>query len=140
MADGEPLHVRLDALLEGRDPMSQVEIIKNGRVERRVPVAELRGTGSLGEISFNESGWFLVRVIADVPQTFRFASTGPFYVEAASHPQRVSRQSAQFFAEWMHERIATLKLDDPAQREEVLRPLREAEVWWEKKVDAATGE
>jgi hypothetical protein len=140
MKEGETLHVRLDALLEGRDPMSQVEIIRNGRVERRVEVAELRRTGSLGEIAFNESGWFLVRVIADLPETFRFASTGPFYVEAAKHPQRVSRQSAQFFADWIHERIATLKLDDPAQREEVLRPLREAEVWWRKKVEAATVE
>jgi hypothetical protein len=140
MADGETLRVHLDTQLEGRDPMSQVEVIKNGRVERRVPVAELRRTGSLGELTFNDSGWFLVRVIADVPETFRFASTGPFYVEAARHPQRVSRQSAQFFADWIHERIANLKLDDATQREEVLCPLREAEAWWQNKVLAATVE
>ena len=132
------MHVKLDAKLDGRDPMSQVEIIKNGRVVRRAPVAELRRSGSLGEITFDESGWFLVRVIADVPDTFRFASTGPFYVEAGQQPRRVSRHSAQFFVDWMHERIASLKLDDPAQRDEVLRPLREAEAWWREKVEAAT--
>ena len=141
IAEGEPLHVKLAAVLDGRDPMSQVEIIKNGHVERRVPVSELRRSdGSLGEITFDQSGWFLVRVIADVPETFRFASTGPFYVEAAKQPQRVSRQSAQFFADWMHERIAGLKLDDPTQREEALRPMREAEAWWQKKVESATAD
>ena len=138
VAEGETLRVQLDARLDGRDPMSQVEIIKNGRVVRRASVADLQRSGSLGEITFDESGWFLVRVIADVPETFRFASTGPFYVEAGNQPRRVSRKSAQFFADWMHERMANLKLDDPAQREEVLGPLREAEAWWRKKVAAAT--
>jgi len=32
-------------------------------------------------VKFNESGWFLVRVITDNPKTFRFASTAPYYVE-----------------------------------------------------------
>jgi hypothetical protein len=141
IAEGEStLRVHLDALLDGRDPMSQVEIIKNGRVLRRVPVTDLQRTGALGEIAFNESGWFLVRVIADVPETFRFASTGPYYVEAAKQPRRVSRQSAQFFADWMHDRIGNLKLDDPGQREEVLRPLRETETYWLQKGKAATVE
>ena len=41
-----------------------------------------------GKISFSRSGWFLVRAIADVAQTFRFASTGPFYVETEGRRSR----------------------------------------------------
>jgi hypothetical protein len=128
-----PLHLKLEATLEGRDPMSQIEIIKNGSVERRVPVGQ-----PLGELEFNESGWFLVRVIADIPDNFRFASTGPFYVEVGKSPRRISRKSAQFFLDWMKDRIANLKVADPAQREESLTPQRKAEVWWRQKVEAAT--
>ena len=53
------------------------------------------------EITFDENGWFLVRAIADGPETFRFASTGPFYVEEAKQPQGVSRKSAKVFADWL---------------------------------------
>ena len=56
------------------------QIIKNGQVERKVPYEDLAKTGTLGRISFQKSGWFLVRVITESPKTFRFASTGPYYV------------------------------------------------------------
>ena len=72
----------------------------NGRFPGYVFKSEWKRTGSLGTIGFKESGWFLVRAIAAVPSTFRFASTGPFYVEIGSTPARVSRTSAQFFLGW----------------------------------------
>ena len=49
----------------------------------------------------------------------------------------MNRESAQFFVDWVRARISTLKLDDPQEREEVLRPLREAEQFWQNKVAAA---
>lgn len=137
---GQPLTVKLEAQLDGRDLMSQIEIIQNGEVVRKVPVAEFRRTGSLGELSFSQSGWFLVRVITDVPDTFRFASTGPFYVEIGSQPRRISRKSAQFFVDWLQDRMASMNLTDPTQREEVLSYLRTAEAWWRKKVSDANAE
>src|SRR5262249_55708836 len=49
---GKEIKLRLDGVLDSRDPISAVEIIKNGRVERSVQAAELRRTGALGEIVF----------------------------------------------------------------------------------------
>jgi hypothetical protein len=114
-----------------------VEIIENGQVKRRVPVEEVTRTGSLGEVDFQESGWFLVRAIAENDKTFRFASTAPFYVEIGDTKIRVSRASAQFFLDWTRERIGRVKVDDPVQRDEVLRYHSLAEKFWRERVAGA---
>jgi hypothetical protein len=123
-----PLAVRLEGQLDSRDPIAAVELVRNGRLER----LSLPST-----VTFKESGWFLVRATAALTNTFRFGSTGPWYVEIGLAPQPVRRESAQLFLDWVRERMATLKLDDLAQREEVLQPLREAESFWQQKVDSA---
>jgi hypothetical protein len=124
-----PLEIRLEGQLDSRGPLAAVELVRNGHVERiTLP----------HRVTIPESGWFLVRAIADVTNTFRFASTGPWHVEIGAQPRPVQRESAQFFLDWVRERITTLKLDDPQQRAEVLQPLREAEKFWQGKVAEAT--
>jgi hypothetical protein len=85
--------VGLKARLTTRDSVRALEVIKDGQVERKVPYDDWRKTGSLGAVTFKRSGWFLVRVIADNPKTFRFASTAPFYVEVGEGKRRVSKAS-----------------------------------------------
>lgn len=136
---GQTLALDLQAKLDSRDPISAIEIIKDGRVERVVPFAEWQQSGGLGKLEFRESGWFLVRVMADVDHTFRFASTAPFYVELGE-PRRISRASAQFFLDWVRQRMDRIKLDDPQQREDVLVWHRAAEKFWQAKVGAANAE
>jgi hypothetical protein len=137
---GKSLAIDLKAKIDSRDPISAIEIIKDGRVERTVPFAGWKRTGGLGTIQFTGSGWFLMRVITDVPHTFRFASTAPFYVEIGAEPRRVSRASAQFFLDWVRERMGRVKLTDPAELEEVLAHHRMAEKFWQEKVAAANAE
>lgn len=123
-----PLQIQLEAQLDSRDPIKAVELIRNGRSERLV-LPQV--------ITMRESDWFLVRAIADVTNTFRFASTGPWYVEIGNEPPPVRRESAQFFVDWVRERIAMLKLDNAREREEVMQPLREAERFWQGKLAQA---
>ena len=129
-ADGGGLEVELEAWLSSRDPVSQIEIIQNGEVVRRVPVNQKAPLQHLGKLRVTESGWFLVRAIADVPHTFRFASTGPFYVEVGDNKQRISKTAAGFFLDWTRERIAQIKLPDAQQQTEVVQPWRETEQFW----------
>jgi len=136
-AAGETVSLRLEAVLDSRDPIACLEVIQNGRVARRVSFSEWKRTGSLGTIKFDQSGWCLVRVMADVPGTFRFAATGPFYVEVGLPSRRVSRASAQFFLDWVRERLGQIKLDRPDQQEEVILPHRQAERFWREKVAQA---
>jgi hypothetical protein len=139
-AKGRDFRLEIKAAITTRDPISKIEIIKNGQVERAVRFDEWKRTGSPGELTFNESGWFLIRVIADNPKTFRFASTAPYYVEIGGARRRISKASARFFLDWVRERMGRVKLDDPLQREEVLRHHRQAEKFWEGMVAKANAE
>jgi hypothetical protein len=94
----------------------------------------------LGTLIFGASGWFLVRAIADNPKTFRFASTAPFYVEVGANPRRISRRSVRFFLEWVRERMARVRVEDAAKKEEVLRYHRAAEEFWSGRLEAANAE
>ncbi len=126
--------------LSSRDPLSSIEIIKDGRIERTIPFATWKETGALGSLQFRESGWFLIRVMADNLKTFRFASTAPYYVEIGTSARHVSKSSAQFFLEWVRERAQRVKLDDPVQRLEVLQYHQMAEKFWQDLVDRANAE
>ena len=134
---GKEVSVEVKAELSGRDPVRSLEIVKNGEVERRVSFEEWSKTGSLGTLSFQESGWFLVRVIADNPKTFRFASTAPYYVEIGDAKRRVSKSSAQFFLDWVRQRAKRVQVDDAGQREEVLRHHHKTEEFWQELVSKA---
>jgi hypothetical protein len=131
------LSIELEAKLDGRDPVAALEIVRDGRIERMVPVKE-----ALGRIEFKESGWFLVRCIAPNEKTFRFASTAPFYVEIGGSKSRISRSSAKFFLDWVDERMARvpLKLKDEKQLAEVLEPHRKAREFWSDLVNRANAE
>lgn len=109
----------------GRDAVRAVEVVRNGQVE------------PAGPLTFRESGWFLVRVLADNAKTFRFASTAPFYVEIGGLKHRVSRASAQFFVDWVDDRMKRVKDADPAKLEEVLDPHRAARKFWQERVEKA---
>jgi hypothetical protein len=135
-SDG-PLTIELDATLDGRDPVESLEIVRDGRVERKVPVKE-----RLGRLEFKESGWFLVRCLAPNEKTFRFASTAPFYVETGASKRRISKASAKFFLDWVDERIARvpLKLKDEKHLAEVLEPHRKAREFWQDLVNRANAD
>lgn len=136
---GETLTIPLSAKIFTRDAISEIEIVKNGKIAATVPFDEWQKSGSLGNISFTESGWFLVRAITDNPVTFRFASTAPYYVQMGDRP-RVSKASSQFFLNWVRERMERVKLADPERKEAVLKHHRDAETFWSEKVAGANAE
>jgi hypothetical protein len=134
-AEGGEVRIALDLRLGGNDPIEAVEVIRDGEVVERIAGEGLDAAPVSAwlvprPLVFQRSGWLLVRAIARVPETFRFASTAPFYVEVGSKPRRISRTAVEFFLAWLDERLARLErsehLRDPAQREGVLAPHREA--------------
>lgn len=138
--DGKAVEVSLQAEFDSRDDVRALEIIKNGRVEKTVSLTEGANPRDLGQIQFSTSGWFLVRAIADNLRTFRFASTAPFYVEIGDTKRRVSKTSAQFFRDWVEERLARVKVENMAQRDEVLKYHLQARKFWEEILANATAD
>lgn len=136
---GKLLELTMTAKLTTRDPIDEIQVVKNGKVERRISIKEFRRTGSLGKIQFTKSGWLLVRVIASNRKTFRFASSAPFYVEVGPVKRIVHKESVQFFLKWISEREKQLtRLPNADQRKAVLKPLSDSRKFWKRRLEQAS--
>jgi hypothetical protein len=136
---GKPLELEIGLTFSTRDPISYLEIIKNGKVEHQVRFDDYAKGGQLPKLSFDKSGWFLVRGVTDVAKTYRFAMTGPYYVEVG-YQRRVSKQAAQFFLDWENERAQQIKLADPQQQQDVMQSHGQARDFWQDLVSKANAE
>jgi hypothetical protein len=137
------LEIGLSLSMRDNDKVTYLEIIKDGRVEHSVRLDQWKANrGKLPSVKFSESGWFLVRAVTDVTNTYRFAMTAPYYVDIGYQP-RISRASAEFFVDWCRERMGQLKRSSPQdsrgdlpafanqqQKDEVLDQWRRAEDYW----------
>jgi hypothetical protein len=124
----------LEVEVRGNDSVGSVELVRDGRVVEKARFDATTGKATFQEQTFTASGWFLVRVIADRTDTFRFASTAPFYVEVGATPRRVSRSAVAFFQKWIAERIAGLRAS-PLRRDKLDAALAyqlEAKTRWDE--------
>ncbi len=127
---GAKLQFEIGLTLSTREPISYLEIIKNGKVEHSVAFDAYSKSGKLPPVQFDRSGWFLVRAVTDLPKTYRFAMTGPYYVEIGDQ-RRISRGAVQFFLDWVYERARRIKLADAEQQKAVLGWHRQARDFWQ---------
>lgn len=138
VAEGEKPDFEIALTLSTREPISYLEIIKDGQIAHSVRLADYQKAGTLPKVAFERSGWFLVRAVTDLPKTFRFAMTGPYFVEVGGTP-RISRSAVQFFLDWVYERAQQIqKIADPAERQAVMQAHREARDYWKALLDKAT--
>ena len=136
-ADGaEPLALKLDVQLTTLDRLRKLEVIQNGKVMETILCNGDRNQAHSLTLTVNESGWFLIRGIAENPKTFRFASTAPFYTELGQAKRRISKSSSRFFLDWVNERIERVKanISDKSQQAEVLRFHESARKFWQERV------
>ncbi len=137
---GEEIELEVALTLSTQDKIDYLEVIKNGRLVHEVRLADwAKAGGKLPLLKFKQSGWFLVRAVTSNQKTYRFASTGPYYV-SIGYKKRISKKSAQFFLDWVRERAAQIKLADPRQQQEVMRYHRMAEEFWQRRVKLANVE
>jgi hypothetical protein len=76
----------------------------------------------------------LIRAVTSHPKTYRFASTGPYYIEIGDQP-RVSRQAAPVLCRLGSQRARQIDIADPQQREAVIQYHRAARDFWSGSVD-----
>jgi hypothetical protein len=122
------------------DKISYFELVKDGRVAQSVRFEDFVRTGRFAPLDFDESGWFLVRAVTDNEATYRFASSGAWYVEFAEAPKRISKLSAQFFLDWVEERAAQIKLEDAEELRETLKFVEQAKQFWQNLVEQANAD
>ena len=136
--EGRELELQIGMTLTTREPISYLEIVQNGQA-RSIRFEDYVKEGRLPPLHFKESGWFLLRAVAEISDTYRFAMTGPYYVEFGGK-QRISKKSAQFFLDWVYERARQIHVDDPEKRREVMAYHRKARDFWKELVEKATAE
>lgn len=137
---GDSVELQATLNLSLREKVEYLELVKDGEVVQEVRLSDYaKAGGRLPKLTFQESGWMLIRAVTNNTDTFRFASTGPYYVRIGQQP-RISKTSAQFFNDWVLERAKRVKLDDPDQREEVIKHHRAARDFWKNILDSANAE
>ena len=137
---GEPVTLDIAVDVGLAEKVDYLEVVKNGHVVQSVPLREYaEKKGKLPPVTFAESGWLLVRAVTNNQTTYRFGSTGPYYVQIGERP-RVSKKSAQFFVDWVNQRASGIMIEDPVQREEVLQYHRRAQDYWQKLLAQANAE
>ncbi len=137
--EGKELNLQIGMTLTTRDPISYLDIIQDGRVHESIRFDQYVKDGKLPPLKFTKSGWFILRAVADISDTYRFAMTGPFYVEFGEKP-RIGKKSAQFFLDWVYERAKQIQLNDPTQQAEVMEWHRKARDYWKDIVEKANAE
>jgi hypothetical protein len=135
---GKTLHLQPELKLATKDPIEYLEVVKNGRVENIVRLdEEAVRKGRLPRLTFDTSGWFLIRAVTNSGTTYRFASSGPYYVEFPNQP-RISRKAAQFFCDWVEQRMGKLEIEDRDQSQQVRAYHRRATDFWQDLRNRAT--
>ena len=146
---GETVSLSVELRLLLRSKVEYLEVVKNGKVVHEVRLEDYaKSGGKLPLVEFDRSGWMLVRAVTNEPSTYRYGSTGPYYVEIGDE-SRISKQDAQFFLDWVHERARRVKLPETgnkaesgnkaeeSQRDEVMQYHRGARNYWRDLLDRA---
>jgi len=138
--DGQPVSLEIQLKMFLRDQVEHLEIVQDGRVVQSVKLQQwANNNGKLPPVVFQQSGWMLIRAVTNNPKTYRFASTGPYYVEIDGRP-KISKASAQFFVDWVVERAGQIKLADDSEHQSVMKYHRQARDFWQQLLDKANAD
>lgn len=134
--EGQTIELEIGLTLSTREPISYLEIVKDGKVDKSIRFQDYAASGRLPPVVFDKSGWFRIRAVTDLPRVYRFASTGPYYVEIG-YQRRISRQAVQFFIGWLDQSELRLEKLPAAQRNRLAPAYAEARQFWRQLLDQA---
>ena len=130
--DSSELQVEVKGEVHSRDPIDRIEIIYNGRVVKTIPSDGAQvPTRFRSVVKLDRRGWLLVRAVADVKETYRFAASGPVWIALPTPDEAARAVGKDFFLDWATERRKELA-DSLAEghRGEVLQFHDEAIRFW----------
>lgn len=109
----DAIEITLDGDITSRDAILTIQLVQKGQI-REVSLPHT--------FTISASTWFLLRVRTRIQDTFRFASTAPWYAEIKDQPMALDPESVAFFLAWAQERRDFLarELTDSEERDAVL--------------------
>ena len=134
VADGSSCEVETSLTLSLKEKAEYLEIIRNGLVAEKISLDEYaKARGRLPKLTFHKSGWMLVRVVTRNRNAYRFATSGPIYIQIGD--QAICKKtSAQFFLDWIVERGRMIRASSAEDKLEALEQLRDGFDFWKEMV------
>ncbi len=106
MPEGSTLSLDVALDLTVADPVEYVDVLFNGEAIYHARLDEYaRQGGKIPALQIKESGWIMVRVVTGREETYRLATTAPYYVVFNSTP-RIDRSACELFLHWLERTIA----------------------------------
>ena len=128
----QSMTLELSILCDSNDPLSAIEVIHNGQIAHTIRGTDLEQQRHSVNLKIAKPGWLLVRAIADVEETFRFASTAPWFFETEDGQRRISKASVSFFLDWIDERMDRIRrsVTEVDRIRPILEPHQRARAFW----------
>ncbi len=134
---GEALEISVELNLSTRDPVEYLEVVHNGDVFYSARLDEFaKAGGVIPPLRIEASGWVTVRVVTLFEDHWRAAVSAPWYIRFDDQP-RISKQSVQFFRDWLSEREAMLAKLPADQRAAHAPYVIAARKFWQQQAAAA---
>ena len=134
-------HVPFRAVLRSIVPVDHLEVVCNGELVQRLPLAGARRAAEVsGSLPIARSGWCVLRASTDearypVLDNYAYATTSPVYVTLAGQAPR-SPADAKYFLAWLTETRAAAARhsgwNSSAERDHVLDQLDAARAVYER--------
>lgn len=135
VGEGKSIDIEPTLTLSLKEKAEYLEIIRNGLVAKKISLDEYaKARGRLPKVTFTESGWMLVRVVISNKNSYRFAMSGPIYIEVGRKPV-LKKESAKFFLDWVIERGKQLKASSSEESEHAFEQIRPAYQFWKQLAD-----
>ena len=143
--EGESRRVHVEAAVRSIVPLSDVELVFNGQVLRRLKADRSgRIVDFDGRVTLPGSGWLLLRAGNTAPQTlvqdvYPYATTNPVWIDVGAPPPAAA-ETARYFIRWIDRVIETASrrtdYNTPRERELTLQYLQQGRAIYEGKANA----
>ncbi len=111
---GTKLSLNVALKLTVADPVEYVDVIFNGDALYHARLDEYaKQGGKIPLLEVEQSGWLVVRVVTSREETYRLATSAPFYIQFGGQ-QRISKAACQFFLDWLENSRAEQLQNEPA--------------------------
>jgi hypothetical protein len=142
---GKSRSVRVAAAMRSIVPLSEAELVFNGRVLKKLTIDRSGRIADFdGSVTIPGSGWLLLRAGNTEPQTlvqdvYPYATTNPVWIETAT-PMPRAPDTARYFVRWIDRVIeaagARTDYNTDRERELTLQYLRDGRAVYEAKANA----
>lgn len=140
----EPIPLNIELELTVRDPVEYLDVVFNGAPIYQARLEDHAKRGEFPDLTINESGWLVLRVVTEHDKSYRMTTTAPFYFDFDSRP-RISRTAVKFFSDWLDASADLIEKDSKIQSNATAQAayrvaVEKARTFWTEKTQQANAE